>query len=134
MNIVGNLLIGQCVWCGIQGVMYVIDVVSGECMELVFGGVIVVDFDEVCVLVWVVFDVYCEILFEVCVQFFEVIVVNIFVFGDVLVECCVVELGLLCVCVEGECGCIVGQLCLFVGVVCVGDYFEVCIDLVQLEC
>lgn len=68
----------------------------------------VVDVEVVCVVVEVVFDIYCVIDNVVCVVFFEWIGDEIVVIGDVLIVIVMCESGLFCVCFEGECGCIVG--------------------------
>jgi NADP-dependent aldehyde dehydrogenase len=128
MNIAGNLLIGQSVRRGTNGVSYALDAASGERLEPGFGGATLDDVDAACALAWTAFDRFRETSLEARAEFLEAIASNILALGDVLVERCMAESGLPRARVEGERARTAGQLRMFADVVRAGDFLEARVD------
>jgi NADP-dependent aldehyde dehydrogenase len=133
MNIAGNLLIGQSVRRGTNGVSYAIDAASGGRLEPGFGGATLEDVDAACALAWAAFDIFRETTLEARADFLETIAANILAAGDALIERCAAESGLPRARIEGERARTVGQLRMFAGVVRAGDFLEARIDPAQPE-
>ncbi|CAM4123403.1 aldehyde dehydrogenase (NADP(+)) [Bordetella muralis] len=133
MDIAGNLLIGQDVRRGTNGVSYALDAASGERLAPGFGGATLEDVDAACELAWSAFDRFRETSLEARAEFLDTIATNILALGDKLIERCVAESGLPRARIEGERARTVGQLRMFAGVVRSGDFLEVRMDPAQPE-
>lgn len=133
MNIEGNLLIGQNVRRGTNGVSHALNAASGERLEPGFGGATLDDVDAACALAWTAFDIFRETNLEARAEFLETIAANILALGDALIERCVAESGLPRARIEGERARTVGQLRMFADVVRAGDFIEARVDPAQPE-
>lgn len=133
MNISGELLIGRQAVRGGAGTIHAIDAATGATLEPAFGGATPEQLDQACALAWQAFDTYRETAPERRADFLEAIAANILALGDVLIERCVSESGLLRARIEGERGRTVGQLHLFAGMLRQGDFLELRVDPAQPE-